>query len=136
MAKTLREIYTVCPYCEEDIVIGEREIKLAVRHGSKTGRALVACENCCRTLQLPENVPEGEADLAEWFVDLHRESDDWLDCIGLLNQEVEKEPLGFEMISQVVYYKSGGGAKGLRRREYMEAFGFDPYCFLHKQGRI
>jgi len=100
--------------------ISNRDIKLAVSH-MMGGKALVHCPDCCRVLVLPDDVPEGAADLEEWVI-VQEQSDDWCPCISLLNDEEAKLPGGvIENVGKKLY-RPGEGSGLYSKREYMLRF--------------
>lgn len=125
---------SMCPVCEEDIVIAEKDIKRARMHADEVGGLiLVGCPNCCRTLVLSEDdlkdyetADEAETDAAG--------NESWLPCLEL-EGVVAKMPTGFESHMGVKEYKPGGGGKPLTRFAYMMTYGVDPVCALKKMGR-
>ena len=124
----MKEIVTICPVCEEDIIISPRELKIASQHRSETGgRVLVSCPNCCRVLVLPDPIPEGEAELEAWITSV-----DECCCVPLLNDEDVKMPNGcIDNLGKKVY-RPGGGGPALMKRAYMARYGIDPEKALEK----
>lgn len=119
---------SICPVCEEDIVIEERDIKRAEMHkGEAGGLILVGCPNCCRALVISEEV-------FRQFEAEPNEDDTWLPCLEL-EGVVAKMPTGYESHMGVKEYKPGGGGDSKPRFAYMIAYGIDPACALKKMGR-
>jgi hypothetical protein len=118
----MKDLLTICPVCEKDIIITGREVMLAVRHKTSAGgQALVGCPVCFRALVLPSDVPEDDIALEEWLGDI-----DDIQCVPLLNDEDVKLPAGkFNNLGKVVY-RPGGGGPALMKRPYMFKYGIDP----------
>jgi len=123
-------IETICPVCEEDITISEKEIKLANTHKNLSGFVLVSCPLCCRVLKV-EGVPENNAAVTEW-IHAHEEDEDWLHCLKFLDDEVIHLPAGSIDYNGKIKYTAGAGDQGLMRREYMAKYGVEPECMLRK----
>jgi len=126
----MKDVSTICPVCETDIVIAAREIKLASQHRKETGgRVLVSCLNCCRVLALPGPIPEGEAELEEWATSVED-----CCCVPLLNDEDVRMPNGcIDNLGKKVY-RPGGGGQALTKRAYMARYGIDPDAAWKKMG--
>lgn len=124
----MSQIDIICPVCEKDVAIQEREIKLAVRSTKKTGgKALVWCPECCRVLVLPPEVPNGDVALEEWIVNVEDP-----DCVPFLDSEVVKMPAGKVDQLGKVTYRPGDGGRLLTERDYMLTYGVNPRCMLLK----
>ena len=124
----MKEIVTICPVCEEDIIISPRELKIASQHRAETGgRVLVSCPKCCRVLAMPDPMPEGEAELEAWATSVEE-----CCCVPLLNDEDAREPAGcIDNLGKKVY-RPGGGGPALMKRAYMARYGIDPERALEK----
>jgi hypothetical protein len=121
------EIATICPVCEEDITISEREIRLAIQHKQDTGgNVLVSCPNCCRVLVMPVNMPEG-AELEQWITNVED-----VVCVPILNDDYIRLPTGKTVLLGKTTYMSGGGDAALMKRPYMFRYGINPECALAK----
>lgn len=118
----MKDIATICPVCEEDITISAREIKIASQHRKETGgKVLVSCPECCRTLVLPDPIPEGEAELEEWTVSVKD-----CCCVPLLSDDDVKMPNGPEDRLGKKLWRPGGGGPSLMKRPYMFRYGINP----------
>jgi hypothetical protein len=116
------DLLTICPYEEIDITISERNIELAKMHRGTSGKKLlVACPECCRTLEITPN------NIDEWSPDLRNVS-----CVPLLQSEEVRIPNGYMKVGGLILYRPGGGDQLLRKREYMYLYGMDPQCYLDK----
>ncbi|MCK9569466.1 hypothetical protein M0R72_11050 [Candidatus Pacearchaeota archaeon] len=125
------DLKLICPVCEEDISIAEREIKLAVRHKAATGgKALISCPLCSRVLVLPEPVPEDDAALDAWIPSVADTM-----CVAMLNDEAIRIPAGMQNDLGKKAYRPGGGGPALSKREYMARYGIDPERALANMGR-
>lgn len=123
----VKEIETICPVCEEDITIAEREIKLAIQHkGESGGKILVSCPECCRVLVMPEDMPEG-AELEQWITDVED-----VVCVPILNDDYIRIPTGQTILLGKKTYMSGGGDAPLMKRAYMARYGINPECAIAK----
>jgi hypothetical protein len=118
----MKEILIICPICEEDIVISERELKIASQHRKETGgKVLISCPKCHRVLALPNPLPEGEAELEEWATSVED-----CCCVPLLNDEDVRMPNGcIDNLGKKVY-RPGGGGPALMKRAYMFRYGINP----------
>ncbi len=89
------DLSVICPVCDKDIVIPERAITIAVKRRSETGgKILLSCPECCRVLIPAEDVPTADTELRQWIVE-KAETQNWLECIPLLDDIVAKMPSGF-----------------------------------------
>jgi hypothetical protein len=101
----MTEIVTTCPVCEEDITITDRDIKLSIQHkGDTGGKILVSCQNCCRVLVMPEDMPQG-ADLDQWITDVGD-----VVCVPILNDDYIRIPAGKTVLLGKTTYMPGGGS--------------------------
>jgi len=133
MFNEIKEILIDCPVCEMETKITAREIKLAIQHKKYTGGLiLVSCNECCRALVLPEEIPGDGAALDEWFVEAAEDPDDICPCLPMLDLGQEKIPSGSYDDLGVTYYRPGGGGLVMRKRPYMYTYGIDPACHLKK----
>lgn len=123
------EIPTICPICEADISIADREVRLASQHRA-SGKVLVSCPECCRVLALPEPIPAGSAELEAWITSVED-----CCCVPFLNDDVVRIPAGSENVLGKKVYRPGGGGPGLMKRAYMARYGIDPERALAKMGR-
>ena len=123
----MTEIVTTCPVCEEDITITDRDIKLSIQHkGDTGGKILVSCQNCCRVLVMPEDMPQG-ADLDQWITDVGD-----VVCVPILNDDYIRIPAGKTVLLGKTTYMPGGGSGALMKRPYMFRYGINPECALAK----
>lgn len=127
----MNDILTICPVCEMDITITARELKIASQHRGETGnKVLVSCPNCCRSLALPDPIPEGEAELEEWATDVSG-----CCCIPLLNEEDVRMPNGIIDNQGKKAWRPGCGGQALMKRPYMFRYGINPEAmWLKMQG--
>jgi hypothetical protein len=124
----------ICPVCDKDIEIGERDIKIAVQHKAETqGMNLVSCPECCRVLVLPNDLPVDGDQLRQWISE-NEDSDDWLGDLCNLKGIVASKPTGFIEELGVREYRPGSGSKPLPKRKYMLAYGINPACAQDKRG--
>ncbi|MCK9571282.1 hypothetical protein M0R72_20200 [Candidatus Pacearchaeota archaeon] len=122
---------TICPVCESDISVTEREIKLAIQHkGDTGGKILVSCPECCRVLVMPSDMPEG-SDLTQWITDVQD-----VVCVPILNDDYIRIPTGQTILLGKKTYMSGGGDQALMKRPYMYRYGINPECALAKNASI
>ena len=129
----MSNIESICPVCDADITISERDIKIAVkRRGDTEGQILLTCPACCRVLVPNEGAPEGDAELIQWIVQ-QAEDGGWLPCVPMLDPMLEKMPAGYVEHLGVKEYRPGAGDDPLPRRAYMLKYGIDPECSLRKQ---
>ena len=132
----MSDIVSICPVCDADITISEREIKIAVKRRADTqGTVLLTCPACCRVLVPDEGAPEGDAELIQWIVQ-QVEDEGWLPCVRMLDPVLEKMPAGDIEHRGVKEYRPGSGDDLLPRRAYMLKYGIDPECALrrHRNG--
>jgi len=129
----MTDLKAICPVCDNDIVIPDRTIKIAVKRKADTGgRVLLTCPECCRVLVPEGDVPAEEKYLTQWIVQM-AEDDNWLPCIPMLDPMHEKMPTGYVSHHGVKEYRSGAGDEPLTRRAYMLEYGIDPECSLKQQ---
>lgn len=127
----MAEISTICPVCEADITISDREVRLASQHRGETGgKVLVSCPECCRVLALPDPIPTGSAELEAWITSVED-----CCCVPLLNDDLVRIPAGQENNLGKKVYRPGGGGPTLMKRAYMARYGIDPERALAKMGR-
>lgn len=123
----MTEIKTICPVCEKDITIADRDITLAVSHKEDTGgNVLVTCSECCRALVVPV-----EGDPAEWIAEASQD-DDWNGCVPMLDDTEIKKPSGSRGDLGVLEYIPGDGGPAMRKRPYMWKYGINPECHMAK----
>jgi hypothetical protein len=123
----MQNLEVTCPVCENDIVITEKEMKLAVQHIAETGGVpLVSCTECCRVLSLPEMPTNGDL-LENWVPDVSGET-----CVPFLDDEFVREPNGVTIHLGAKVYTSGSGVTGLTKRAYMHRYGMNPECAIAK----
>ena len=121
----MRDLNTICPYNENDIVIPERDMKLAVIFKSKSGdKLLVSCPDCCRVFEL---VPDNEK---EWKPDMSK-----MVCVPFLDDAVFRIPAGIIKEAGETKYRPGSGEDALPKREYMFTYGIDPECHFAKKNK-
>lgn len=133
MPDKIKDIMIDCPACEKETKITARDIKLAIQHKKETGGLiLVSCNECCRALVMPEEIPGSGAALDEWFVEASENPDDYCACIPMLDPGQEKTPAGNYADLGVTYYRPGGGGLVMRKRPYMYSYGINPECHLKK----
>jgi hypothetical protein len=124
----MKDVPTICPVCEADVVITAREIKLASQHRKETvDKVMVSCPECCRTLVLPDPIPEGDAELEAWITSVED-----CCCVPMLNDENVRMPAGMENNLGKKIYRPGGGGPQLMKRAYMARYGIDPERALLK----
>lgn len=122
------KIQLICPVCEEDIEIADREIKIAIQHKKDTGgNVLVSCPECCRVLVMPKDMPVGNAELDQWVTDVQD-----VVCVPILNDDYIRIPTGQSDLLGKKTYMSGGGDTALMKRSYMFRYGVNPECALRK----
>jgi hypothetical protein len=125
----MSEILTICPVCEKDIKITERDILLAVQHKVDTGgNILVSCPECCRALVVPD---VDEANVTEWVISI-AERDDWNGCVPMLDDTQIRIPSGSRGDMGVLEYVPGSGGPAMRKRPYMWKYGVNPECHMKK----
>lgn len=124
---------TICPVCDQDIEIDPGKIVRSFLHLNETnGVLLVGCTNCCRSLKLPSNVPtNGAANVEEWAMQ-KSQSNSWLECIPLLEQQLVQEPNGVNDYQGEKVYTPGADTEHLRKYPYMLKYGVDPECMIAK----
>ena len=121
----VKNISTNCPACENDIIISEKEMRLAIQH--KAGdKVLVTCPVCCRVLILPD-VPTNDAAFDQWTPDVQGEV-----CIPFIIDTDLRTPNGAIDNLGVKLYTSGAGVTGLSKRAYMARYGINPECYMAK----
>lgn len=126
----MKEITTICPICEEDIIISPRELKIASQHRKETGgKVLVSCPECCRVLALPDPIPEGEAELEAWSTSVED-----CCCVPLLNDEDVRLPNGPIDNQGKKIWRPGSGGPALMKRAYMYRYGINPETMWAKMG--
>ena len=125
----MTDLKTICINCDEDIIITERNIRLAVMHMGRTaGKAIVTCPNCCIGLVLPD-VPTDGAALEQWITKYDTENkNDWLACLPLLDPMIAKMPNGFVAHLGVKWWTPGDETIGLTALDYMLRYGLNPAC--------
>jgi len=125
------DLKLICQVCEEDIVISEREIKLAVRHKAATGgNALISCPHCSRVLVLPADAPEDDVALEAWLPSVADTM-----CVPMLSDTAIRIPAGVAEELGAKVYRPGGGGPALAKRAYMLRYGINPENALRKMGR-
>lgn len=118
----MNDLETICPVCENDIIVSPRDVLMAVRHKQSTGgRALVGCPVCNRSLVLPEGMPEGAVELGAWLGYIED-----VTCVPLLNDSDVRLPAGVIDNLGKKTYRPGGGGPALMKRPYMLKYGIDP----------
>jgi len=125
-----------CPNesCEKDFEMPVKEIHKAAVFAASHGTPIaISCPNCCHVAILSSEAPKNPDDLQEW-INTSVDDEDWLPCLPL-SVQLTREPNGYIEEAGDILYTPGDGAKGLPRREYMMAFGFDPLCWLTQHGR-
>ena len=123
-------IEIMCPVCEKDISLTEREIKLAVRAKTETGgMVLVSCPECCRALRIASEIPD---DIAEWIAEAAEDPDTCCPCVPMLDPVQEQIPNGSYADLGVTFYRPGGGGKPMKKRPYMATYGINPECHTSK----
>jgi hypothetical protein len=119
-------IQLICPVCERDIEIPERDLQLAFKHKAESGdRAMASCPKCCRALEINGGGLPGNID--SWLPDI-----DDMFCFPFLEDTVARNPAGYEVEGGIIYYRPGGGGSLLPKREYMFKYGIDPECSLKR----
>lgn len=114
----------ICPSCEEDVEITEREQKMAVMFKSHSeGIPMTSCPKCCRVLKitgagLPENIEEWNPNVDDMF------------CVPLLDDTVARIPAGYVAEGGHIKYRPGSGGPLLAKRDYMYMYGYNPECYL------
>jgi len=123
-------IEIICPICEKDISLTEREIKLAVRAKKDTGgMILVSCPECCRVLRIASEVPD---DITEWIAEAAEDPDQCCPCVPMLDSTQEQIPNGSYADLGVTFYRPGNGGKPMKKRAYMTTYGINPECHMAK----
>jgi hypothetical protein len=122
-----------CPVCEEETTITEKEIRMAIQHrGSTGGKILVFCDQCCRALVLPEDVPTDGAALEQWITAEEENPDDCCECVPMLDRNQEITPNGGYADLNLWYYRPGNGKTPLPERRYRYTYGISPKCYQAK----
>ena len=123
----MADLNTICPYNENDIVIPEKDIKLAVMFRSKSGdKVLVSCPDCCNVVELtgaPNTVEEWHPDMSKMV------------CVPFLDPAALRIPDGIIKEAGETKYRPGSGEDMLTKREYMFTYGIDPECYYAKKNK-
>ena len=133
----------ICPVCDHEFEITKGMISIAMNHRHETGSVVLVAdpwngdrdnpEGCCRALIIPSpDDKNGTVSPEEYYVQLGGDSDDYLDCIPLLEDQIAKEPDGMIDYQGEKVYRPGDGSAPLRRWDYMFKFGIDPACMWYR----
>jgi hypothetical protein len=133
----MADLKSICPVCDQDIVIPERSIVVAVMHKDTTeGKALVGCPNCCRILVLPSDIPTDGVALNAWIAKYDTEAEtNWLQCAKLLDDMHAKLPNGFVEHIGVRYWTPGDDTQSISTSNYILRYGINPVCAWAKRGK-
>lgn len=112
-----------CPYCNSDVEVSERNLKLTLRNRNKMGgKALAACPKCCRVIEVTGPLAD---DVQEW----NPEVNDDCCCVPFLEDAAIRIPNGI-INEGGVKYRPGGGGPLRGKWEYMHEYGMDPECYF------
>ena len=128
-----KDIVIDCPVCEDMVQIPARDIRLAIQHKGQTdGKILISCPDCCRALELPNEIPQSGAALTQWLGNLVDNPDDWCGCVPVIDPNIVITPAGGYADLNIWYYQPGGGGEALTKRKYMLTHGINPQCYQAK----
>jgi hypothetical protein len=133
MADETKGVKIDCPACEEETVITEKEIRMAIQHKGVTGGlVLVYCTKCCRALRMADGIPQDGMALEQWIAKEVDNPDDCCECIPMLDPTQESTPVGGYADLNLWVYRPGNGKTPLAERPYRYTYGISARCYQAK----